>query len=366
MPAQAALTIFVNPRPWEPAVRAEADAAPPAEKPQKQLLVKTWQAVESCWASFELTPRVRLQAVVKYDQKALPSPVSEFLACFSGPSGFLPKVPAGALLAAALRVDADRFITWAQTHGPPEKQSKQEEAKVIVSLLRLLGPDLGIYLKPQEGADSAQWLQWAGAIGVRPQMPPQRESLQLIQAAVQPLLGAVARSFTESASSRLTAWLLGDGLRTLGESLSLSRSAISAIGLADGRLWIAGSSGALQEAQAVAGEQSLAKSTRWTGHLSEVMRDPGHVLYVDCAAWEQLLDRHGDALVKDVLAKNTVGERRVDEATATKGLKQLRALLRLTDTFVAAVKVEDGRIAASLSVAVDPAASSAGKRTAQP
>ncbi len=354
MPPGAAVKLFVNPRAWEPILRAEAAAAPAAEQAQKQLLLKSWQAVESCWASFELTPRMRLQAVIKYDRQALPAPVGEFMACFSGPSGFLAKVPEGALLAAATRVDPDRFITWARKYGAPEKQPQPAEAEVIVSLLRLLGPDLGVYLKPHEEreGDSTQWLQWVGAIAVRPQMPPERESLLLVQAAVEPLLAGFAKSFSESGSSRLAGILMGDGLRTLSDSLRLSRAAISSVTLADGRVWVAGTQRALQEAQAVGGEKSLARSARWTSQLGDAMREPSHVLYVDCSAWGRLLGRHADALVA-----TTVRERGVDDATARRGLQQLLSLLRLADTLVAAVKIDDGRIAASLSAAVEPPSS---------
>jgi hypothetical protein len=352
MPSGAALTLFVNPAAWEPAIKADVAAAPRAEQPHKEMLLRTWQAVESCWATFELTPRVRLQAAIKYDPQKLPAPVSEFVACFGGASGFLAKVPEGALLAAAARVDADRFITWANKHGTAEQQAKSAEADVVVSLLRLLGPDLGVYLKPAEAGDSTQWLQWVGSIAVRPQMPPERESLQLIQAAVQPLLAAMARSFSESASSRLAGFLTGDGLRTLSDSLRLSRAAITGVTLADGRLWVAGTQRALHEAQAIAGEKSLGRSVRWTSHLGDVARDPSHVLYIDCLAWERLLGRHEAALVAA-----TVRERGVDADAAQRGLTQLRSLLRLADTFVAALKIDGDRIALSLSAAVEPPSS---------
>lgn len=357
MPPGAAVTLFVNPAAWEPAIKADVAAAPPAEQPHKEMLLRTWQAVESCWASFELTPRVRLQAAIKYDPQKLPAPVSEFVACFGGASGFLAKVPEAALLAAAARVDADRFISWAQKHGAPEKQTKNPDADVVVSLLRLLGPDLGVYLQPAEAGNNTQWLQWVGSVAVRPQMPPERESLQLIQAAVQPLLAAMARSFSESASSRLAGFLTGDGLRTLSDSLRLSRAAITGVTLADGRLWVAGTQRALHEAQAIAGEKSLVRSNRWTSQLGDVVRDPSHLLYVDCLAWERLLGRHADALVA-----TTVRERSVDEDTAKRGLNQLRSLLRLADTFVAALKIDGGRIAVSLSAAVEPPSSPSSPR----
>jgi hypothetical protein len=360
MPPGAALTLFLNPRTWEKSMQADVAAASPTEQGQKKLLLETWQAIEACWATVELTPRVRLQAVVKYDARRLPAPVGEFVACFGGGSGFLGKVPEGALLAAAARVDADRFITWARKYG--EKQPKpSDEAEVVVSLLRLLGPDLGIYLQPAAAGDAAHWLQWAGAVGVRPQMPPERESLQLVQAMVQPLLATVAKSMSESASSRLAGLFLGDGLRSLSDSLRLSRSAISTVTLADGRLWVAGSERALSDAQAVGGDKSLATSRRWTNHLDGPMREPSHLLYVHCDGWRQLLDRHAKALVA-----TTVRERGVDEKTAQNGLDQLRSLLRLADTVVAAIKIDDGQIAVSLSAAVEPPPASPSSSPTEP
>src|SRR5262249_53524745 len=46
MPAAAAVTCFVNPRTWEPVIRAEAAAAPENQRAEKQLLLATWQSLE--------------------------------------------------------------------------------------------------------------------------------------------------------------------------------------------------------------------------------------------------------------------------------------------------------------------------------
>jgi hypothetical protein len=371
MPRGAAVTCFVNPRTWEPVMRAEVAAAPERQRAEKQLLLETWQSLESCWATVELTPRVRLQAAIKYDAKTLPAPVADFLACFRGTSQFLSKVPENSLVAVAGRFDVDRFITWARKYGPKEKRqqalqekeagkdevSKEKEvgdADVIVPLLRLLGPDLGIYLKPDQPGDGESWLQWAGAVAVRPQMPRQQEVQQLVRAAVPSLLAGVMKMFSESASSRLASLLTGDGLRMVQDSLRISRSAIPAITLSDGQLWVAGTERALADAQAIKSGASSAKSPRWASQLSDLLREPSHLLYVDCAAWGRVLGQRADDLVKAA-----VRERGVDEAAARRGLQQLLSLLKLADTLVAAAKIDDGQIAASLSFAVEPPTSPA-------
>jgi hypothetical protein len=306
---------------------------------------------------------VRLQAAIKYDAKALPAPVADFLACFRGASQFLGKVPENSLVAVAGRFDVDRFITWARKYGPQEKSEERAKEKdaneaVVIPLLRLLGPDLGIYLRP-DAADEEHWLQWAGAMSVRPQMPREREAQQLVRAAVPSLLAGVAKMFSESASSRVAGLLTGDGLRMVEDSLRISRSAIPAITLADGQLWVAGTEKALAEARALAESQTTAKditpsgkSPRWSSHLSDLLQGPSHLLYLDCAAWGRLLSQRADALVT-----TAVRQRGVDEATARRGLQQLLSLLRLADTLVAAVKIDDGQIAASLSLAVEPPSS---------
>jgi hypothetical protein len=369
-PDSAVAVCFINPRPWEAVVRAGAAAAPPESRAEKQMLLETWQAVEYGWASLELTPRVRWQAVLKFDGQRLPGPISEFLACFRGASGLLSKIPADSLFAAAGRIDVDRFITWARKHAATDDTrpgakggpgAGPRQADVLAELLRLLGPDLGFYVKLEEAGDGDRWLQWAGAVGVRPEMPREKETQDLVRAAVPALLRGVAGMFSESGSSRLAGLLTGQGLRTLGDSLRVSRSAIPAVTVAGGQLWAAGTERTLASSQTTRPDSSLAKSPRLTRHLTGVVREPSHLLYVDCAGWESLITRQADALIAA-----TVQQRGVDEMTARRGLQQLKSLLRLADTFVMAVKIDDGQIAVSLSASVEPTSAASSSPSALP
>jgi len=360
MPTGAVLTCFVHPRSWQALMRADVESAAPAQRAEKQLVLDTWSALESFWASLELSPRLAVRAVVRYDGKALPAPVAEFVACFAGPSQFPAKTPGDALVAAAMRVDVDRLITWARKYGDANKR-QEAEAEVVAELLRLLGPDVGAYVRVDRGADSQNWLQWAAAVAVRPQMPRDLEVQQMVRAAIPSLLAGVAKLFTESASSRLAGLLTGEGLKLVDDSLRISRSAIPTISLSDGQLWAAGIERALDEARALGPQRSLAASARWTNHLTELTRDPSHLLYVDCAAWHQILTQQTDDLVA-----RAVRQRGVDEAVARRGLKQLVALLRLTDTLVGVIKIDDGQIAASLSVSVDPSSSGSSTSASSP
>ena len=125
--------------------------------------------------------------------------------------------------------------------------------------------------------------------------------------------------------------------------------------------WLNGTERALADAQAIKSGASAGKSPRWASQLSDLLREPSHLLYIDCAAWGRVLGRRADGLVKAA-----VRERGVDEAAARRGLQQLLSLLKLADTLVAAAKIDDGQIAASLSFAVEPPPSAAAPASSAP
>jgi hypothetical protein len=359
--ASAAVVAYLNPRPWEVLIGAEAaasasggrqpsDRSSEKQRVEREQMLATWQALHFGVATLELQPLVRFQATIAFDPSRLPAPVADLLAVFSGPAGALENTPQDCLVAAAGRLDVGRWLRWAVKHGGA-KEEPGGAAAWVVPLLRMLGPQYGVYLRSRDGGTvTTGLLDWAAAVEVRPQLS--RHDLpnakELLGAALPKLLTALAPGQHDSLLQRLADLLLGDALRLVEDGVRVSRQANFSLALAEGRLWAANTQRVAEQAAALPATASLARSPRWKRHAGPAVDAASYALFVDCAAWRALLHRHRDELV-EALAQ----QRSLDAATARRSMERLLSLLGLADTLVAAVTIGDETLAASVSVAVD-------------
>ncbi len=115
---------------------------------------------------------------------------------------------------------------------------------------------------------------------------------------------------------------------------------------ADGLL-VGTSQRAVAQVATIAPADSLARSERVTRVLADHWATPSQVLYIDLRGLCELLARH------EGFAHHVMKHDEVPEAEAKRGLSELRGLLGLADTIVAACRVEPGDFAATAHLSAE-------------
>ena len=143
----------------------------------------------------------------------------------------------------------------------------------------------------------------------------------------------------------------GEGFELIEIGMRLSGlkawRAVKSITINDDHIWASSARETVRKADSMR-DDSLAASPILKQHLSPVVANPSHALFVNLALWRRFLNRNRETIIR-VTAK----DREVDSKVTQRGFQQLLSLLKLTDTLAVAVKLDHDRLAFSLSLSVE-------------
>ncbi len=320
-------------------------------------------------------------------------------------------MPADSLAVIAGRFDAARLLQSLRKLAP-EVDRKQPAWELMDRMLRLVGPDMVAYVTPNApplpkgpnapplghpvprvqggpggvpvsppplGAPSTLGpggarggsvgsslpLNWTIGVRVRPRdlaerlpenLPEKNPSGKQLLESLLPLLIQATNLMREGGSLALlrTATRGDQRLTTVENWWLLPKGAIASYSVTDDYLWAAGSENAVKSASAFDEDHSLSRRSRFRSLVGPAlersgMGEPSQVIYFDLAGWRTLLRDH-----KSDFAAAAAAAHHVSVEKAQRGVDQLLSLLALADTAVAALRIDDQRIAFSLGLSARP------------
>lgn len=132
------LTFWINPRTFDPHLRAKIAAAPDEEVPFLQTFFTYWKAFDGLALSLALEKELTLNLAISARPEALSTSARRFLTTLAEPSRIWQAIPPDPLFALATRVDLRALLDLWMEFLPAEKRPE-----ILANLERLLGAPLG-------------------------------------------------------------------------------------------------------------------------------------------------------------------------------------------------------------------------------
>lgn len=356
---RAVAWLFINPRSWDTALAADLRTKPAGSEDARsqQFVVDVCRAMDYVVAGVEIEPRLAINLAWRWRAAALPEPARLATAGLSGPSGFIDRIPADALLAVAGRVDlvplARHLIAadWRSSAGSNPAARAGWETIWGWALAPGWGPDFAAYCTRRSSTDSAGW-PLATVISVESR--PLVDGGQPLASMIEPWLTAFVAAAVEEANSRA-----GRSIASV-ESLTAGELGIKLItGLVPGRqrlalayavtgncFWLATSAADLRRGVGLSGSEALSQRPAFRAQLGKLDR-PSDLIYIDLARWRELLADGPEAV-----AFLWEGQSLDAEARARR-YQTLLAISRLADRALFAAQIDDAGVSLSLSLAAD-------------
>lgn len=362
LPSDAALTIFVNARAWDPTLatsiaRPGDDEELSAEDRKK--LMASWRATEYLVAGVSLGDQVRAEGAWRVDYQKLPPAARELADAISGRAGFLDFVPKHALIAVSGRAQWGRLarLVWGELArgdgARSDHPSAAAAADVLMQLLEKLGPDCGAFVSaaPAKGPEKLP-LELAFGFETRSRLPKELASTaadtvdQSLRSALA-MVTVVYNQDHDNARAELRMERVdGMPMTTLTGIAELGDVQPTYAMTANGVL-VGTSRDAVASAATIKAEESLARAERIARVLSGSWSSPSQVFFFDARGFRELFQSHPG--FAHHLAKKS-GE---TPEQAKQGLEELARLLALADTVVGACRVEPDGVSVILHVSVE-------------
>lgn len=359
--SDAAARLFINPRAWDAALRADLQRKPPgsAEARSQKAVVAAWAATDYVGGAVHLDRNLNAELAWRWRADKLPPAVREVAGSFSGTSSMTDDLPGDALVAFAAHADLGRLVRliiakeWKNTRGDSKKRG---ESVLAWALAAGVGPDIAGYLKapPVDVETSGERLPLEAAIALqtRPLEPGTGRPALVHQ--VEPLMHAwltaavAARNHPGSdkpASIKTEKFEDRQGPATIVSGIvpGHRRQELVYRVDADDRLWFATSTGLLKPA---VGSRSVL--TEAVGE-SQYRRGDGlsGVAYVNLSAWRELAARGRDAV--DFLWR----DKRLDEGASERKYRELQALAQLGDRILLTSQIDSSSVHLLLALTAD-------------
>lgn len=361
LPSDAAGRLFVNPRAWDAALRADLQRKPPGseEARSQQAVVAAWAATDYVAGALRLDRQLNVELAWQWRAGDLPPALREVAMSLNGAAPFADKLPNDSLAAFALHADLGRIARmviareWKNALGDSKKQG---ESILAWALVAGVGSEVAGYLKApsaNEPKGGERWpLEAVAAVQTRPLEPDTGRPALVHQ--FEPLMHAwlsaavAARNHqrednfasikTENASGGQASVTVVSGIVPGYRRQELAYR----VDTSD-RLWIGTSARLLTPA--AGSESPLAGSV-----MERDLRDGGDlsgVAYVNLAAWRELAERGREAV--DFLWH----DKRLDERTSEQKYRELQALAQLADRLLVTSQIDSSTVHLSLSLIAD-------------
>jgi len=362
LPSEAALTIFINARAWDPTLAASI-ARPDGDQelsPQdREKLLTSWRATEYLVAGVSLGDQVRAEGAWQVDYKKLPPAARELADAISGRAGFLEFVPKHALIAVSGRAQWGRLarLVWGELArgdgARDDHPSAAAAADVLMQLLEKLGPDCGAFVSaaPAKGPEKLP-LELAFGFETRSRLPKELASTaadtvdQSLRSALAMVTVVYNQDHDTTRADLRTERVGGVPMTTLTGIVELGDVQPTYAMTAHGVL-VGTSRDAVAAAATTDAERSLGRAERIARVLSGSWSSPSQVFFFDARGFRELLQAHPG--FAHHLAKKS-GE---TPEQAKQGLEELARLLALADTVVAACRVEPDGVSVILHVSAE-------------
>ncbi|HEX7378781.1 MAG TPA: hypothetical protein VF278_16790 [Pirellulales bacterium] len=358
--ADAAGRLFINPRAWDSALRADFERKPPdsAAAHSQKAIVEAWAAIDYVAAVGYLDRNLNAQLAWQWRADGLPPAWREVVGSLAGRSSLVEQLPGDALVATAAHADLGRLVRlmianeWKNIRGNFKKQS---ESVLAWALAAGIGPDLGGYLKAPAAGGSGKEpfpLEAVVAVETRPLEPGAGRPALVHQ--VEPLLHAWLSAVVTAANHQD-----GDKPATMKTEVLADGGAATVIsGVLPGyprqelayrvdkqdRLWVATSPRLLivSDAPGLLADRILEAGRARGGNIQGLA-------YVNLAGWRELAARGRESV--DFLWR----DKRHDERASEREYRQLQAFLQLADQLLLTSSIDEATVHLSLSVAAgDP------------
>lgn len=363
--SDAAVKVFINPRPWDQLLLAEVRSKPDgSSEAQAQLaVVQTWQATEYAVMSLEIGPRLAAEAFMKWNHRALPEVVREVADSLAGASPLVDHVPADALVAVAGKLDIGRLLRRfarpeASDHTDGTTQDERAAAgwRAVRALAAGLGPDFCAYLAPAAtpGGDERNLaIDLVAIFDTQPiggqQTAPLAQLLDPLLQSLLPLVAAAANA--ESGQALVEAKVVQEEGLTLTSIVGLGGPLASRIEATytavESRFWIGTSPLAVRRAARLQPQDMLSGTDSFQRLLGPRLTRPSQVFYINLAGLRQLIELAPGLIDYLATAKG------LDRQTAKRSGRELAVLLKLADSLLAAAQVDESGVSLALSVGIE-------------
>lgn len=364
---QAAVRLFINPRPWDAALLADWRRKPPESQDARfqKAVIESWKATDYLVAGLELGTQARLESFAAWRAADLPPAVREAAECVSGGAVFAERIPRHALAAVAGRIDWGRLIwRFALPQHAASVAADKRGAEFVpgisgdwllpAAIAHGMGPDFGAFLalRPADAAGQHESLlpvDFVAGLQTRPLEPGSgRPSLAKL---AEPLLHSLLTSATAATNAQTT-----QPSASL-ESIDLGGIAMTSVaGLRGPRgrtlaatyavvgddFWLASSPAALRRGVECSAADALAASAPF-----ERIKSPSHLLYLDLKGIRQLLAASPGVLEFLAASKG------LDREAARRSFRELLAIGELADVVSAAARLDETGVAACLSISAN-------------
>jgi hypothetical protein len=339
----AGVRLYVNPRAWDaPAVPDFAE-----EWPLGTSLSDVWKAARGFAASMTLGETVAVHTRVEFEPETLPSATRSLLAGMSGTIAPFDGVPADCLAAFAGRIEPAAFAQRVLQGSQGARDDSAQTAWLLGwdflgHAVGGLGPDFTMWMdrSPAGAAGLPGWMLGVRTAGRSPPSTADRD--QALAAALEAAIAirqGPADNGTRLASSESEGLRLHTITDAGGDGITVAFSSD------EGRLLAGQSSDGVARAARLEPGQSLGASPRFRELAGRTVAASGFIAYLDCAGLRDIVDRHADTLEADMVRK-----KKVTPDVARRSIHQLRALLDLADSLVAAARVDESGVSMSLAL----------------
>lgn len=376
--ADAALKLFVNPRPWDELMRVQLVGNDDAETQfVKRGLVEAWLVADYWVTSGNFGSGIEIESYFRVEPDKLPETMREVSAGLTGEADFLDRVPQDAIFAFAGRMDIGRLARMFLEAGDEASQQQLNEMRdfgrgllmgldLFDDVLTSLGPDLGMFLLPTDDEESAGVRLAVGArMQSRAEGDARPEVSEALDGGARNIM-AVASTFFNNRQragrepARINVTEVGETKVTSLTNFNLLPANVEiSYALFDDYFLFGTSPEALRQTIELQPSDSLSNSPRLQNLVDATLGEPSQILYIDCAPFREFMREHGD-----LFSTAVVMSRGLDRDLARQAIEQIEQWLELADTIVVASKVDEQGL--SLSVGISTAQDEAAALTLQP
>jgi hypothetical protein len=366
-PADAAIRVFINPRPWDELVlkRLQSTEEEGEEAFLFDVLAEGWKAADYWVFAMDLGSVFTLQSFLHFEGDEISEPLRDVGRSFAGRASFLEHVPADAALAFAGRVDVAKIMRMLLDSRDPEQLQDLAPLRDLArgafmgldlfeEVLPNLGPDVGFYMTaaPDQLIESQAPVKWVGGMGLRNlQLGDSdadlalaldgglRSGFQLAASAQNAEADQPTASFNVFQEDGISIVSIA-GLNTLPMQVAPSYA------LAKQHLFLGTAPEEVRRCLRLDPSRSLAASPRFRS-LVQHCPDAGQVLYMDCAAVRKAVGEHGPFMAEVLRHLRNEPKKKVEES-----LQAFAQFAQLGETLVFTGKIEDQGL--SFSIAISP------------
>ena len=352
---QAALRVFINPRPWDAGLEADLKRKPPESHDARfqKAMIETWQATDYVVAGLEIGSAASLECFASWRTSALPPAVREAAESVGGRAALVERMPRSALAAVAGRIDWGRLV-W--RFGLPKLTASKTGAEVPpewllpASLAHGIGPDFGVYLAPRPEAggkyESPLPVDLVAILPTRPLEPG--DGRPALAKLAEPVLHSLLNSAAAAANAQSAPGAVSlEAVELRGVAMTSvsgwpgprGRPMAATYAVLGDDFWLASSPAALARAAKLTAEDSLANAS-----LFERVQAPSHLLYLDLQGARRLL-ASSPGVVEFLAARKGL-----DRDAAQRSFRELLALAELADTVSAAARLDETGVAAGIRI----------------